>query len=199
MIIVGLTGGIATGKSTVAKMFSEEGAHIVDADLIAREVVEKGNPAWERIRAEFGDEILLDNHEIDRDKLGDIIFNDPGKKELLNSIVHPAVFEKIGDRIKEIEQSEPEALVILDVPLLIEARMRDGFSDVVLVYITEEMQVKRLMERDGYSEKDAYARIRSQMPIDEKKDMVDSVIDNSKDLEHTRKQVKNIYTRLSRT
>ena len=96
MVIVGLTGGIATGKSTVAAMFSEQGAVIVDADVIARDVVQKGTPAWEKIRAEFGDEILLDSREIDRDKLGDIIFNDTAKKKLLNRIVHPAVFENVG-------------------------------------------------------------------------------------------------------
>lgn len=197
MIIVGLTGGIATGKSTVAKMFKEAGAVIVDADLIAREVVEKGTPAWQKVRDEFGDEILLDDQEIDRDKLGDIIFNNPEKKEMLNSIVHPAVFQKIGERIKKIEQDAPDAVVMLDVPLLIESGMQDGFSDVVLVYITEKMQVKRLMERDGFPEKDALARIRSQMPIDEKKDMVDIVIDNSEGLENTRRQVKEVYTRLS--
>jgi dephospho-CoA kinase len=197
LIIVGLTGGIATGKSTVAEMFREAGAVIVDADLIAREVVEKGTPAWEKIRIEFGDEVLLDNQEIDRDKLGDIIFNDPEKKELLNSIVHPAVFQKMGERINEVEQDSPDAVVILDVPLLIESGMQDGFSDVVLVYITEELQVKRLMTRDGFSEKDAFSRIQSQMPIDEKKDIVDTVIDNSKGLEHTRKQVLEVYSHLS--
>jgi len=197
LIIVGLTGGIATGKSIVAKMFKEAGAVIVDADLIAREVVEKGTPTWKKVRDEFGDEILLDDQEIDRDKLGDIIFNNPEKKEMLNSIVHPAVFQKIGERIKKIEQDAPDAVVILDVPLLIESGMQDGFSDVVLVYITEEMQVKRLMGRDGLSEKDAFARIRSQMSIAEKKDMVDIVIDNSEGLENTRRQVMEVYTRLS--
>lgn len=197
MILVGLTGGIATGKSTVAEMFNDKGAVIVDADVIAREVVLKGTPAWEKIRAEFGDEVLLDDGEIDRDKLGDIIFNDTEKKDLLNSIVHPAVFEKMGERIKKVEEEMPDALVMLDVPLLIESGMQSGFSNVVLVYVTEDIQVKRLMARDGYSEKDAFARIRSQMPIDEKKDKVDIVIDNSKDLEHTRRQVLDIYNRLS--
>ena len=198
MIIAGLTGGIATGKSTVAKMFKDAGAVIVDADLIAREVVEKGTPAWKRIRDEFGDKILLDDEEIDRDKLGDIIFNDPEKKEFLNSIVHPAVFHEIGERINKIEKGSPDAVVILDVPLLIEAGMQDGFSHVILVYITEEMQVKRLMKRDGFSEQDAFARIRSQMPIDEKKDIAGIVIDNSEDLEKTRRQTLDVYRYLSR-
>lgn len=197
MVLVGLTGGIATGKSTVAEMFSENGAVIVDADVIARDVVQKGTPAWEKIRAEFGDEILLDSREIDRDKLGDIIFNDTAKKKLLNRIVHPAVFEKMGERIKTIEEDTPDALVMLDVPLLIESGMQDGFSHVILVYVTEDIQVKRLMARDGYSEQDAYARIRSQMPIDEKKDKVDIVIDNSRGPAHTREQVLDVYTRLS--
>jgi len=178
-------------------MFSEQGAVIVDADVIARDVVQKGTPAWEKIRAEFGDEILLDSREIDRDKLGDIIFNDTAKKKLLNRIVHPAVFEKMGERIKTIEEDTPDALVMLDVPLLIESGMQDGFSHVILVYVTEDIQVKRLMARDGYSEQDAYARIRSQMPIDEKKDKVDIVIDNSRGPAHTREQVLDVYTRLS--
>jgi len=198
LIIAGLTGGIATGKSTVAKMFKDAGAVIVDADLIAREVVEKGTPAWKRIRDEFGDEILLDDEEIDRDKLGDIIFNAPEKKEILNSIVHPAVFHEIGERINKIEKGSPDAVVILDVPLLIESGMQDGFSDVILVYITEEMQVKRLMKRDDFSEQDAFARIRSQIPIDEKKDIAGIVIDNSEDLEKTRRQVLDVYKYLSR-
>jgi len=97
LIIAGLTGGIATGKSTVATMFKDAGAEIVDADLIAREVVEKGTPAWKKIRDEFGDEIFLDDEEIDRDKLGDIIFNDLEKKELLNSIVHPAAYSNASN------------------------------------------------------------------------------------------------------
>jgi len=197
LIIAGLTGGIATGKSTVSKILKEAGAVIVDADLIAHEVVEKGTPAWKRIRDEFGDQILLDDEEIDRDKLGDIVFNDSEKKELLNGIVHPAVFHEIGERIKKIEQDSPDAVVILDVPLLIEAGMQDGFTDVILVYIPEEMQVKRLMKRDNFSEQDALARIRSQMPIDEKKNIVDIVIDNSDDLENTGRQALDVYNYLS--
>lgn len=197
LIIAGLTGGIATGKSTVAGMFRELGAEVVDADLIARDVVKKGAPAWKMIKDEFGDDILLDNHEIDREKLGDLIFNDTERKDRLNRIVHPAVFHEIGERIKQIEKNSPDAIVILDVPLLIEAGMQDGFSNVILVYVPEEVQAERLMQRDGFSKQEAFARIRSQMPIEEKKTIADIVIDNTKDLEHTRRQAVNVYTCLS--
>ena len=179
MIVAGLTGGIATGKSTVSNFLSDAGARIIDADRIAREVVMQGTPAYDEIRAYFGDTILMPNGDIDRERLGDIIFNDSDKKKRLDAIVHPRVFERSKARIAEIAAKEPDAVVILDIPLLMEANMDRDLAAVIVVYVPEALQLQRLMARDGIDEKAARARIRSQMPIEEKRKRATCVIDNS--------------------
>ena len=196
MYIAGLTGGIATGKSTIAGMFREEGAIIVDADRIAHEVVKKGAPAWKKIKAHFGDRILLPGGEIDRECLGGIVFHDAQQKENLNRIVHPFVFRKMEEEIAHARSVNPRAIVILDVPLLIETGMHQALPEVILAYIPENMQLERLMARDGLSKGDAEARIRSQMPIDSKKQMADIVIDNSGSIDATRKRVRDVMAGL---
>lgn len=196
MYIAGLTGGIATGKSTISGMFREAGAVIVDADRIAHEVVEKGQPAWEEIKAHFGDRILLPGGEIDRERLGGIVFHNEQQKENLNRIVHPFVFQKMEAEIEDARLADPRSIVILDVPLLIETGMHQALPAVILAYIPEDMQLARLMARDGLSEADALARIRSQMPIDSKQQIADMVIDNSGSLDATRKQVGEVMHRL---
>jgi dephospho-CoA kinase len=194
--VIGLTGGIATGKSMVSAIFERAGAVIIDADRIARKVVKKDLPAYRQIVDTFGESVLLPDGEINRTVLGNLIFNDPRKKQMLNTIVHPQVEKETHRQLKQIKKNNPNALVILDIPLLFEANMHKDLSEVIVVYAPEHIQIKRLMERDRLSQDDALARIRSQMPIEEKKSLATMVIDNSGTLEHTRKQTLEIFQRL---
>ena len=193
MIVAGLTGGIATGKSTVSAIFKSAGASIIDADHIAREVVKKEKPAWHKIVEHFGQGILFPGGEINRPLLGDIVFNNPVKKEVLNDIVHPFVKTETHKRLKQIEKATPKAVVILDVPLLIEAGMHKGLPEVIVVYIPEHMQLQRLIQRDNLTEADVLARIRSQIPIEEKKKLASIIIDNTGIMEKTREATLNVY------
>jgi len=194
--VIGLTGGIATGKSTVSAILKNAGAVIIDADRIARRVVKKNLPAYRQILAHFGESVLLPDGEINRAALGNLIFNDSRKKQLLNSIVHPHVQKETDRQLRYIAKKNPNALVILDIPLLLEAGMRKDLSEVIVVYAPEHIQIKRLMERDYISQEDALARIRSQMPIEKKKSLATMVIDNSGPIEDTRKQTLEILQRL---
>jgi len=194
--VIGLTGGIATGKSTVSAIFENAGAVIIDADRIARDIVKKDLPAYREIVKNFGESVLQTDGEIDRGLLGDIIFNDPQKKQLLNRIVHPHVKKETNRQLMQIEKSDPNAIVILDIPLLIEAEMQNDLSEVIVVYAPEHIQLSRLKQRDHISETEALARIRSQMPIEEKKELATVVIDNSGTLEDTRKQTIEIFKNL---
>ena len=198
MIVAGLTGGIGTGKSTVAAVFAEAGAVIIDADEIARDVVAKGRPAWCRIVAHFGRDVLLPDGDIDRKKLGAIIFNDTRQKAHLDRIVHPHVIAETKQQLKEIEKVQPQAVVILDVPLLIEAGMDRDLDEVIVVYTPEAVQLKRLMRRDRLTAAEGLSRIRSQMPIEEKKMRATVVIDNSASPAVTRKRVLTVFADLQR-
>ena len=199
MQVIGLTGGIATGKSTVSAILKKAGAVIIDADRIAREVVKKGLPAYREIVENFGETVLLSNGEINRSVLGDLIFNDPRKKKLLNRIVHPHVRRETNRQLKDMENSSPDTIAVLDIPLLFEAEMHKDLSEVIVVYAPEHIQVKRLMKRDNISEADAVARVRSQMPIEEKKNRATIVIDNSGTMEDTRKRTLEIFKTLKNT
>lgn len=196
-MVAGLTGGIATGKSTVSAYLEQAGAVIVDADKIARQVVQKEQPAWRKIVDVFGASILLADGEINRIFLGEIIFNDPDQKRILNRIVHPEVRLETSARLVEIEKNQPDSLVILDVPLLIESGMNTGLSEIIVVYIPEPLQIERLKLRDGLSQEQALARIHSQMPIDEKRKYASRLIDNSGTRENTRRQTMDIYRQLT--
>ncbi|WP_028326013.1 dephospho-CoA kinase [Desulfatirhabdium butyrativorans] len=198
MLVVGLTGGIATGKSTVSAMLQERGAHIVDADRIARQVVEPGLPAWKGVIEAFGREILLADGSIDRVSLGQIVFNDSLARKRLDEIVHPFVFEAMAHELVRIEASNPEAIAVLDVPLLIESGMHRNLADVLLVYAPEPIQMRRLMARDRLSEEEALCRVRSQMPIEEKRLLATIVIDNSGDRASTAGQVDAVFAYLVR-
>ncbi len=193
---VGLTGGIATGKSTVSGFFREAGAAVIDADLAARAVVAPNHLAHAEIVEGFGETILLPNREIDRAKLGRVIFNEPAKKALLERIIHPRVFAEMNRHQAEIEKERPHGLIILDVPLLFESGMARELTDVIVVYVPESVQLARLMKRDGYSEEEALARIDAQMPISEKRRRATIVIDNSEDLAETRKRTFAVYGKL---
>lgn len=193
MIVAGLTGGIASGKSTVSAFFEDAGAFIIDADRIAHEVVQKGLPAHDEIIQHFGRKLLLPSGELNRILLGNIIFNDPDKKMILNSIVHPRVIRRTDEDLKQIEQYHPDAVVILDVPLLFESGMHKITPEVIVVYVPERIQLERLMQRNHFSREDALARIRAQMPIEEKKNLATFVVDNSGTIEDTQEQTLSIY------
>lgn len=197
MPIAGLTGGIATGKSTVAAMLQAAGAVIIDADVIAHAVIRQGRPAWGRIVEHFGPDVLLPEGEIDRGRLGDIIFKDARQKEVLNGIVHPEVFREMEAQIRAAASDRPGAVIILDVPLLIETGMQAALNTVILVYSPEAVQIQRLMARDHLSATDALARVRSQMPIEEKRRLAGIIIDNSGTIAATRARTLEVYQRLN--
>ncbi len=190
MLVAGLTGSIATGKSTVSTILKDLGAFIVDADRVAREVVRPGTRAWEAIVRIFGAEVLHPGGEIDRERLGRIVFNDAAMRAMLEEVVHPEVMSAMDEQVSAIGQGSPDALVILDVPLLIETGMHRGLREVIVVYCPEDQQIARLMVRDAVSRDEALARVRAQLSIEEKRRYASLVIDNSASLEETRAQVE---------
>lgn len=196
MLLIGLTGGIATGKSLVSEILRGLGAYIIDADKIAREVVEPEKPAWLEIVDFFGKDIINKDKTIKRKRLGEIVFNDPVKKRKLEEIVHPRVIEEENRMVKEYLKIKPDGIVIIDAALLIEAGSHKRVDKLIVVYADKETQAKRLMERDGLSRTDAEKRIASQLPLDEKVKMADFVIDNSKGIEGTRRQTIDIFNKL---
>ncbi len=196
MIIIGLTGGIASGKSTVARMFEEKGALLLDADLFAREAVLPGKPAWQEIRDWLGPSITGPDGAIDRARLGKLIFADPAARQRLNGIVHPRVMESFVTRTEEIRRRRPGAVVIYDVPLLIEANMDRLVDLVVLVYAAEEIQLARLQIRDNLSAAEAFSRVEAQMPLVEKRAYADVIIDNSGSRAETLRQVNRFWKEL---
>jgi len=197
MIVAGLTGGIATGKSTVAAIFEAAGARLIDADRIARDAVRKGAPAYHDTVAHFGEAVLQGDGEIDRKRLAAVIFNDPAEQQALERIVHPQVKQEITRRLDLMRRETPDALVIVDVPLLFESGMDRGLAAAIVVYVPEQIQLERLMARDALTQPEALARIRAQMPIEKKKSLATLVIDNSGSLERTRDQTLEVYRRLS--
>ncbi len=196
VITVGLTGSIACGKSTVSRMFVELGAYLIDYDVLAREVVEPGREAWEGIVAEFGSEVLNDDSTLNREILGRIVFDDYLKRARLNQITHPAVFEAAEKKWREIVKADPKAVIIKDVPLLIETGIHKTVDKVIVVSARREAQLQRLMEQ-GFTKEDSLKRIDSQMPISEKVAYADFVILNDGSLSETREQVEKVYRLLS--
>ena len=152
MILVGLTGGIASGKSEVSRIFKKLGAYIIDADEIAHALLEPGTRTWKEVVKSFGTDILRPDQTIDRTRLGQIVFDDPGKLAVLNTILHPSVFAEKERRRKAIAQADPQAIVIFDVPLLIETKAHERVDKVVVVVVDPKTQLKRLMERNGLSQ-----------------------------------------------
>jgi dephospho-CoA kinase len=197
MIVAGLTGGIATGKSTVAGILSEAGAHIVDADGIAREVLARGTPGFEEVVAHFGPGILASGGGIDRRRLAAAVFSDAAERRVLEGIVHPRVRQESAGRLDAIARRHPHAVAVLEVPLLFESGMDRGLEGVIVVYVPEPVQIRRLMTRDGFTEAEAAARIRAQMPIERKKQLATWVIDNTGSLAHTREQTLAVHRRLA--
>lgn len=196
MLKVGLTGGIATGKSYVLSVLRELGCATLDADQTAREVVEPGQPAFDEIVAHFGTDILGADGRLDRAKLGAIVFADAAERETLNAIVHPRVFESQANRLAEIENLDPQAIAVIDAALMIETGSYRRFDKLVVVYCEPEIQLERLMARNLMSREDAAARISAQMPSAEKLRYADFSINTSLGFEDTRRQVEKLYDQL---
>ncbi|MEO2074703.1 MAG: dephospho-CoA kinase [Bacillus sp. (in: firmicutes)] len=193
-LVIGLTGGIASGKSTVSNMLKEMKIPVVDADVEARLAVMKGEPAYSKIIATFGRDILLEDEEIDRQKLGSIIFHQAEKRMLLNEIVHPEVRKRMIGQVEKAKESGEE-VVVLDIPLLFESKLTYMVEKTILVFVDYDIQLQRLMERNNLRVEDAKARIQSQMPLNEKIKLADAVIDNNGTIEQTKTQLINVLTK----
>ncbi len=197
MLKVGLTGGIASGKSYVVSVLRELGCEVVDADLVAHQVMEPGRPAYDDVVAHFGREILGPDGGIDRTRLGAIVFADPKEREKLNSIVHPRVYEAQMNWMIEVYQRNPRAIAVIDAALMIETGSYRRFDKIVVVHCAPEIQLERLMHRNQMTREEALARISAQMPAAEKLKYADFNIDTSGSFEDTRRQVEALYQALS--
>jgi len=190
-MIIGLTGSIASGKSTVAKMLKEYGLPIVDADVVARVVVEPGTETLAKIAEAFGQDVITENGEMDRAKVGSIIFHDESNRKVLNEIIHPAIRAEML-RQRDEHLANGAKTVIMDIPLLFESKLQHFVEKILVVTVSEETQLKRLMERNNLSKEEAIARISSQLPLSEKEKGADAVIDNNGSFEETQKQLETI-------
>lgn len=195
MIRIGLTGGIACGKSTVAAMLRELGCHVIEADLVAHELIEPGRLAYEEIVREFGREILEASGRVDRASLGRIVFADAAKREKLNAIVHPRVREEVERRIAALERSDPEGIVVVVAALLFEAGYEEALDRMVVAWCRPEQQIERLRER-GLPLEEAQRRIAAQWPVEVKRQRADAEIDCSGTLEETQRQVEELFRSL---
>jgi dephospho-CoA kinase len=198
MLIVGLTGGIASGKSTIADMFKREGAYIIDVDMISRDVVKPGRPAWQDAVHLFGKGVLNKDQTLNRKKVGDIVFADAGKRKKLEEIIHPKINAENLMKINEIAEKDNQAIVIIEIPLLVEADKQDTVDKIVLVYTSPHVQIERLMKRDGLSLEDAQKRLASQLPIENKKKYAHYIINNEETFEQIQKKVKEVFQDLKR-
>ncbi len=197
-LLLGVTGSIATGKSTVAKMLEELGACTIDFDVLSRVVVEPGKPAWEDIVAYFGKQVLNEDQTLDREKLREIVFRDLEEKKKLEGFLHPRISEEFVKMVDDCSRNDPQAIIQAVVPLLIETHMQAFFHNILMVYATEEEQKSRLMARDGCSEEMAMKMIRSQLSVEEKKGYCDLIIDNTGPEKETRKQVEKLWKKLQK-
>ena len=196
MLNVGLTGGIASGKSTVAQMFVRLGGYLIDFDKLAHEVQEPEKPAWRDVVNYFGPEILRADRTIDRNQLAKIVFNDPEKIQALNAMVHPCVYAQWHNHLEQIQALDSQAIIFSDVPLLFEGHKQDLFDVTILVMTNPEMQIDRLMARNALSCTDAQLRLDRQMPIHDKICLADIVIDNSCAVAETEKKVAGVWRNL---
>jgi dephospho-CoA kinase len=196
MLRVGLTGGIATGKSTVSMMFVELGCHLVDADRITHRFFQPGEPVYTAVIQAFGERILAPDRTIDRKVLGEIVFSDPQARTKLNELVHPAVIQRQRDWLNEMEAKDPTGVSIVDAALMIEVGTYKNYDKIIVVTCPPEVQKQRLRARLGLSEDQIEARIGSQMPLEEKVKYADFVIDTSGALPNTRRQVGEVNSKL---
>jgi len=196
MLVVGLTGGIASGKSTVSRVLTKMGAEIIDCDLLVHELTRPGSRCWQEIVDTFGKDFLRQDGSLNRRKLGLLVFDNPDALEKLNAIVHPAVIGIIKERIEEARKSpEPPDVLVVDAPLLIEAGMVPLVDEVWVVKVDESTQMERLIARDRLTLREALSRIKAQMPLEEKIKFADVVIDNSGIVEETERQVRDSLAR----
>jgi dephospho-CoA kinase len=196
-MIIGLTGGIACGKSTVGAMLAARGALLVDADQAARDVVLPGMPALEEVAAEFGHGILQADGTLDRAKLGTLVFADKDKLRKLESILHPAIRSFMWERMNEAQAADPDKLIVADIPLLYETEQQSLYEGVLVVYIPRAMQLDRLLQRNpAMGAEQANQRINVQMDIERKRELADWVIDNSGTIEQTQQQVESFLDEL---
>lgn len=197
-LLLGVTGGIATGKTVVSKMLEEMGAPIIDFDIIARQVVEPKKPAWQEIVAYFGEQVLQEDRNLDRKKLSDIVFQDLEKRKKLEGFTHPRISEEFLRQVNEITNTNPDAIIQVVIPLLIELNLQYRFHKILVVYSPKEMQIERLMKRDGITKEAAANILKAQLPIDEKIGYADFVIHNEGSMEETRKQVEELWESLKK-
>ncbi|GAB2819180.1 hypothetical protein GCM10027022_06670 [Alpinimonas psychrophila] len=196
MYLIGLTGGIASGKSTVARRLAEHGAIIIDADVVSREVVAPGTPALAAIAAQFGLGLLDANGALDRSKLGAIVFGNSEQLEELNAIVHPAVKARTAELLAGAKAENPDAVIVYDVPLLVEADVAHNYAEIVVTSAPEDIRVQRMIELRGMTDEAARARIRAQAPESKRLAIADVVIDTGGELQHTLDQVDAFWARV---
>ncbi|MFC3802561.1 dephospho-CoA kinase [Cohnella sp. GCM10012308] len=193
---IGLTGGIATGKSTVARMLVARGAALVDADRIAREIVEPGQASLARIAERFGAEVIREDGTLDRRMLGSIVFANAEERKALEAITHPAIRELMRERIDALEAERPDRLVVADIPLLYESGLQHLYEGVMVAYVPREIQRIRLIQRDGLSPEEADKRLGAQMDIEKKRQLADYVINNSGTIDDTEAQLDRFWRSL---
>ena len=199
MLIVGLTGGIASGKTVVSQVLKEEGAYLIDADQIARELVEPHKPAWDELKRVFGDQIVDSDGSIHRKKLAAIVFSNPQQRDLLDRLLHPRIKEEMRHRVEEIAREDPEAMVVIDGALLVESGFYREMDQLIVVTSSARKQIERLRDRDGASPEEAQRIISSQMPLDEKMKVADFVIENEGLFEETKRRAKEVFQELKRS
>jgi len=195
-LLVGLTGGMGSGKTLASSFFHELGAHIIDADLICRKLVEPGQPALQEITDYFGKLIIDKSGNLNRNKLGQLVFCDSKKREKIENILHPKVFKVEKLNYKAICKINPKALVIVDAALLIESANYKEMDKVILINADEKIRIQRILSRGKWNHEEIVARLKSQMPNEEKIKYADFVLENSKDKTYLKEQVKNLYTKL---
>ena len=198
MLRVGLTGGIGSGKSEVARRLAEHGAVLIDADVAARQVVEPGSPGLAQVAAAFGDEVLRPDGSLNRERLGEIVFADPGLRGKLNAIVHPLVREWMQEAERAAVQTDGDAIVVHDVPLLAESRGKAGFDAVIVVDVPPDLQLERLVSQRGMAAEQASARMAAQASREQRLAVADIVIDNSGSLDDLDRRVAEVWADLER-
>jgi len=196
MLVVGLTGGVASGKTTVSRILQQEGAYLIDADLIARELVQPQTPTWSELIRVFGREILEKDESINRKALADRVFSCPQKRGQLERILHPQISREIDRRIEEIRKKDPEAVVVVDAALLVETGAHRRMDKLIVVTATEAQQVERLGRRTGAAPQEARGILSAQMPLAEKLNVADFIIRNEGTLEETIRRTKEIFREL---
>jgi len=196
MLRVGLTGGVASGKSTVARVFRRQGAVVIDADVLARRLVRPGGEVWRKIVACFGEEVLREDGAIDRPRLAGIVFSDPEKRQVLEGILHPPILHLARRVTAKLGRLIPGAVVVWDFPLLFEAGLQAEMDKIVVVACSDDLQLKRLMLRDGLSEAEARARICAQWPLERKMAQADFVIRNEGSLAEVWAEASQVFEQL---